>query len=55
MRKYWLAQKSVNWLVKGTLSFLLTEITRTAQNYIPHVQMHNSQPCDTILQIDWQV
>jgi hypothetical protein len=57
---YRMAKKSINWLVKCTLntseiSLLLTEFTKNFSKLDPPCSMHNSQRCDTILQIDWEV
>jgi hypothetical protein len=35
--------------------YYLLNLQKIVQNEILHMQKHNSQNCDTVLQIDWQV
>jgi hypothetical protein len=57
---YRMDQKSVNVLVKFTLKyaknyFITYWIYKNCSKWDSPCSMHNSQCCDTVLQIDWQV
>jgi hypothetical protein len=58
-RRMQMAQKSANWLVNCTLKYVRNFFTTyqiyTSSKCDPPYSMHNSQRCDTVLQVDWQV